>query len=278
MSQHELFLELTAIGMNLKQAKLYLAALQLGTVPASRIAARAEINRATAYHLLDEMAQSRYVIVSDRVGVKHYTATEPNKLLGILEERRMELARQQERLSGIVGLLTNLRQNNTVEPTVKLYQGRTGLKELLKRSLSADKVIDIWDLSKSDDRELIDSIFSHYVADRIKKGISSRVIANEYPLQNIDHQSFLREVRVMPSESLGVDIRIYNDVTVIASYSPEELFGVEIESPYIAKALKGIFNIIWHMLPADTNDVPKAIKNIESAGKSQVSAHVNKLV
>lgn len=269
MNHQELFTELTAIGMNLKQAKLYVAALQLGTVPASRIANKAEINRATAYHSLDEMAKDGYVVISDRVGTRHYTAIEPDKLLSILEEKKMEIARKQERLSGVISMLADIRQNKTVEPTVKFYEGRMGLKDLMRRSLRANDVIRGWDLTKDFDKDFLKFLREEFVPERIRKGIKTNVIANEGAPQV--NSEYLREIRVLPDKSLDVDMRVYNNTVMIISYAPEEYFGVEIESPYIAQSLKGIFDTIWNMLPENVSTA----ENANSSPKKKKAARSN---
>ena len=248
MTPSELSTELTAIGMNAKQSALYLAALQLGTAPASRIASSAELNRATAYHLLEEMVQAKYVTASDRFGIRHYTAAAPQQLLALLEERRMELARMQERLTGVVGDLESLRKNATVQPTVRLYDGRVGLKDVLRRTLRAIGPIRMYDMTGKHDEAVQKFLYEELVPERIARGIPSKILVTELNT-NLDHAGALREVRLLPNKALDVDIRVYNDTTTIVSYAPEELFGVEIESPYVAKAMKGMFDAIWGMLP-----------------------------
>lgn len=269
MTPSELNTELTAIGMNAKQSALYLAALQLGTAPASRIAASAELNRATAYHLLEEMVQAKYVTASDRFGIRHYTAVAPQQLLALLEERRMELARMQERLTGVVGDLESLRKNATVQPTVRLYDGRVGLKDVLRRTLRAVGPIRMWDMTGTHDESIRKFLYEELVPERIARGISSKILVTELN-PSLDHVSALREVRLLPNMALDVDIRVYNDTTTIVSYAPEELFGVEIESPYVAKAMKGMFDAIWSMLPDPTKkaDAPLVTEQPVSKKKS----------
>lgn len=253
MPQPELIAELKAVGMNDKQAALYLSALRLGTVPASRIASGAEVNRATAYHLLEEMVQQRFLAASDRFGVRHYTALPPRELIALLEERRVELARLQERLTGTIGQLEELRNTSTVEPVVRVFQGRVGMKDIFRRVLRATGKIQMWDLTRVDvkDEEMGRYLREEFVPERVRRGIASEIIADEAPAASSD-PALLKEIRPMQKAAIdaGVDVRIYDDTVAICSYAPEDQFGVEIESPYVAKAMKEIFNSVWTMLPA----------------------------
>ena len=248
MSSQELLTVLTSVGMNEKQARLYLAALRLGTAPASRIATGAELNRATAYHLLEDMVREGYVAASDRFGTRHYTAIPPQQLLALLEERRTEIARVQERLQGMVGDLESLRMASTVEPTIRVFEGKTGLKDLHRRSLRSKTPIRVWDMTTTTDPDIYHFFREEFVPERVQRGIESRVIATEEG--GASNPIYLREVRVCPMEPRNVDIRTFDAHTVITSYSPEEQFGIDIESPYITDALNAIFETLWVKLPA----------------------------
>ena len=51
----DLLITLQNYGFSEKEAKVYLTTLELGSSPASSIARRSEINRATVYTLLEEL-------------------------------------------------------------------------------------------------------------------------------------------------------------------------------------------------------------------------------
>lgn len=257
---------LTAIGLTEKQAKLYLAGLQLGTSPASRIAALAGVNRATAYQQLEEMVPLGFIIASDRSGTRHYTVLPPRKLPEILEQRRIVLAQTHERLLNAVVEMEQCVRYAFAEPMVRCYEGRVGLVDLHRKALRSKGLIRSWDLSSELDEGLERFLREEFVPGRMKRGIFARVIANEGTGPTA---SDLREVRVLPNATMNVLIKVFDDTTIISSHAPAELFGVEIESPYVAQAIGGIFDTLWAMLPAaEQLSAPKTTTHKEKAKKS----------
>ena len=62
---NNLELELQHIGLNEREAKVYLAALELGPSPVQKIAQRAGIPRATVYLVLDDLRSKGFVTTYD---------------------------------------------------------------------------------------------------------------------------------------------------------------------------------------------------------------------
>ena len=63
--------KLQKFGLSEKEAKIYLALLELGTATVSDIAEKAEINRSNTYVLLNSIAERDLVSISERNG--YYT-------------------------------------------------------------------------------------------------------------------------------------------------------------------------------------------------------------
>src|SRR3989338_4220338 len=89
-------LELQRIGLNEREAKVYLAALELGPSPVQKIAQRADIPRATAYLVLDDLRQKGFVSTYDEGKKTFFVAESPERLLVFLKEREVEVKTQRE--------------------------------------------------------------------------------------------------------------------------------------------------------------------------------------
>src|SRR3954463_1254828 len=85
----ELAEQLTAAGMSAKEAAVFLALGQLGSVGAGEIARRAGIKRPTVYAILEGFARDGLVEVAVVSGRRRYSIDSPRRLL--------ELPRRQER-------------------------------------------------------------------------------------------------------------------------------------------------------------------------------------
>jgi len=78
---------LRPLGYTEKEVRVYLAALELGTVPASVLARQSGLNRVTAYETLKKLLEKGIVNVSIVGQTKHFSAIDPSTLLAATENR-----------------------------------------------------------------------------------------------------------------------------------------------------------------------------------------------
>jgi len=79
---------LVKIGLNEKEAKVYLALLELGPATAYRIAPKAGIKRSIAYVVLENLQTKGLVSVVPQGERRLFVADDPGKLLGEMEQRK----------------------------------------------------------------------------------------------------------------------------------------------------------------------------------------------
>lgn len=84
---------LKLIGLQPKQADVYLALLELGTATVNPIATKAGIKRPTTYLILDDLAKKGLVSVVPREKKVLYTAESPEKIAGDLNKKQEMLKR-----------------------------------------------------------------------------------------------------------------------------------------------------------------------------------------
>ena len=88
--------QLEKIGLAEKEAKVFLASLELGSSAAQGIAKKAGINRATTYVIIEKLMK-KGLMSSVEKGKKTYFQTEdPKRLLKLLEEQEEGLKRKEE--------------------------------------------------------------------------------------------------------------------------------------------------------------------------------------
>ncbi|MFA7309401.1 MAG: helix-turn-helix domain-containing protein [Candidatus Paceibacterota bacterium] len=239
--------ELEDLGLSEKEAKVYLAALEIGRATADQLAKHAKIVRPTAYVQLDSLMKKGLMSTYEE-GKKTYFAPESPELLKRL------LMRQQERLRTKENELTNLlpellRQYESAgeRPVVRFFPGKEGITVTREEALTTKekKVLTVFSYDHLrkvfSEKELDD-----YSEKRRKLGIHSRGIHLHKPYFSKAGLDELTERRFLSPEALPltIDITIFDDKTALRSLEGS-LFGVIIESKQIASNMKMIFNFLW---------------------------------
>lgn len=228
------------LGLNAKEAKLYLASLEIGSNPVSQIAAKAKINRVTAYDILEKLAKKGLVSFYSRARVKYFTAADPEIIIKDFQNKLSELQSSLPDLQRLHG--------ETVHPKVRYYEGLQGIKNIYEDTLTSKTEI----LNYGDSGEIRKhwpTYDDDYVAKRAEKEIYLKGIAldDEYgKLVVLRNKEFKREIRLIPKEKFNFsnEIHIYDDKVAIISYK-NELIGMIIESPEIANTQRAIFEMVW---------------------------------
>src|SRR5262245_42395848 len=124
---------LERIGLNQKEASVYMALLELGTASVNPIANKARIKRPTTYLVLDQLQQKGIVSVVPRAKKALYTAESPDKLISDLQKKEELLKRSMPSLLAMY----NARKE---KPQVQLFEGLEGVKLVYDKILEAGSV------------------------------------------------------------------------------------------------------------------------------------------
>lgn len=239
--------ELTKFGLSIKEAKIYIALLELGAVPVSRIASKSSINRSTSYVILDQLSKSGLVSISEKSGVKLYSAASPDRLIQLAElsvKKYTELAGVARKIQPE---LKSLYTGTGPKPKFQFFEGVEGLKTVLDDSLTAKEVIRTFSSVKSM-HDVIPDYFPDYYQRMLIKNIKAKTIFPDTPDKRAKIVRDLEEMRessLVPADKYGFtpEISIYDNKLIFISLV--EKFAVLIESVEIADALKKIFELAW---------------------------------
>jgi sugar-specific transcriptional regulator TrmB len=116
-------------GFSPLEARVYLATLELGQAPASRIANKVNENRVTVYSALEAMKKRDLMLTVTKNKVVHYTAISPKSLLKNMQEKADLLTEAMPELLAISTLFNE-------KPSVQFYEGIEGLKLLYEDMLN----------------------------------------------------------------------------------------------------------------------------------------------
>lgn len=234
---------LNRFGLTPNQAKVYLAALELGDARAQDIAKQAGVNRQTTYEVLDSLASMGLVNYYNSRKVRRYTVEPPTRLEQILEERKREISEAMPELKSLFG------ESGGHKPRIKYYGGVEAMKILYEDTLTTSNKQLMLILSV---RDLIDAFGKDYCdklwARRIGAGIHIRVIRDlkrDVGSLWTETTAALRQIRYAPdSFDLPMTMYLYDNKVVVFS-TKHENFGMMIESKEFCETQKALFEILW---------------------------------
>ena len=236
---------LEKFGLTTKQAKVYLACLELGGAGASDISRKAKIRRTTCYHLLQDLTLKGLVSRSKRKDSGFFVAEDPR----ILEEHA------KERLISISQVLPQLQAVHNVlpdKPKISFYEGWEGAKVIYEDTLNSSAPGDtLFNYTGYEDyfNYMPRSYSMDYVVRRVRKKIRTKIIApDSLEAKNLQKRGpqELREMRIVPKEhwNATADIHVYKNKVGIVSFK-ENFMSVLIESAEIAELQKAAFDLMW---------------------------------
>ncbi|MCF7844571.1 MAG: hypothetical protein K9M03_01965 [Kiritimatiellales bacterium] len=235
---------LESIGLDAKEAKLYIAGLQLGSAAASDYAHKTNINRVTAYNYLELLAKRGIFTVVKKQRGKWYTPVAPEQL-------SFEAHKNVQSLDRIMPELRSLQGSKHRKPHVEFYEGWEGVHRVYEDTLTAES--EILNFANSIVvRSSWKNYDEEYVAKRVERCIHLRGIAPDdeagREVQGKDKDSN-REIRLVSGKDFDFnnEINIYDNKVSIISFGKDEadVFGVIIESKEVAETQRQIFEMAW---------------------------------
>ncbi len=118
---------LIEFGLSDKEAKTYLALLELEISGVQEIAKNAGINRSSAYVTLESLKKKGLVSISDDKSVRQYVATPPDALLRTAEDMAMRQENIVKKIEQIIPDMKALYKGTKDKPLVKVFEGKQGL-------------------------------------------------------------------------------------------------------------------------------------------------------
>lgn len=246
MMDNELIKILNYLNLSEKEARLYLASLQIGKGTVYEIAKIANLKRPTAYVLVEGLIQKGLITTQEENKKTLCSPVPPKRLIETWKGKV-------EALESIYPELNAYYQKSAAKPKVSIYEGEKGAdiiySELTPKNTKGEEILlfgsiailkekfnyrfKIWDKvarnKNNKIRELLtdDSETRKYI-ERVK------------PFNNPNHQ-----IRVVPKNIFGeCDNIIYQNKIAIFSLK-EEVFVTVIESEETVKTYKAIFEMAW---------------------------------
>lgn len=247
--EHTLLNTLQETGLSDKEAMVYLAMLELGESSIIPIAQKAGIKRTTVYNYLEDFRRLGLLSVSIRNRRQLYTAASPARLQELMRERLSKVER-------IVPTLFSLFKQEDGKPSVQMFEGVEGIKEVFRLSLQTiGKKIDAIPVRASGHNHVGDEFIASYLEEtkRLKiKYRSLRLAADNKAYQKSGYRLFQvkpddnREIRLAPAWFTPEShIHMHDDKVAIFSQTKEKPYAMLITSQSFRQSMGLFFESIW---------------------------------
>jgi len=244
----EHFLE--EVGLNEKEAKVYLELLGVDYSSPLELAKKTKIKRPTVYTILQSL-EEKGLVSETTVGKKtRYQAEPPDKLETFIERKKLSLEDSRRVLKEVLPQLKSMRKGEGSRPVVRFFEGKEG-------AMSANKtVLDRFGKSGEDKvtyilypKDTVEDLFSEhervgFSKKRISSGVKSKAI---YTTNRLKRQSDKMGDRVKIDSNkypISCDIMIYGNMVRIVLLG-KKISGVFIESEDVAETMKSLFKLAF---------------------------------
>ena len=236
------------LGLSEKEAKVYLASLELGEAAPAEIAKHAGINRATTYVIAEKLVKYGLMSHLEKDKKTYFMAENPEQLLRLLRKQEQNIKNKEQEFQKYLPELKTIFDTAGERPKVRFFEGKEGLKAIQEDFLkSKDRKIE--EVYSSDDirNAFLEEDLQKIRETRNKNKIHLRAI---YTRKKGKHMQVvfpnLTEYRLVPTEKFPIksEILFYDNKVAMISLRGK-LVGAIIENQAIVDTLRSIFNLAW---------------------------------
>jgi len=247
MNVSHILLELEQIGLNKSEIKVYLALLKIGASTSGPIIKESRTANSKVYEVLEKLIQKGLVSHFVKENVKYYKATNPKMLLDYLEERKIEIEKEKNKISKLMPSLIAFSKEKEEDKEAVIYSGRRGVKtaftNLVDELNEGEEVhiMGVYDFGK----QFLSSAL-HFQKIRSRKKIKAKFLINSEAkdIANKFKKYPPVEIKFLPKGVFTPAIfLIYND-KVIINLAKEMTFFV-LKSKSAKEAFDSYFNLLW---------------------------------
>jgi sugar-specific transcriptional regulator TrmB len=236
------------LGLTPREIAIYSALLQLGPSSIRDLAAKADINRGSAYETLKALVKKGVVNYLPKGKRRVFQAEDPSRLLVLAEDKQQQLEAAIINLKvDVIPALRHLKPDFS-SGNVRFYEGDEGVQLVLKDILSSVENSDSKSysvLSTQALREHLYRPFPTFTKQRIKKGISVRVLA----IGDGGEDAELSERKWIKGEGDASYIAIYPPKVAMISLKDDNYpVIVVIDSDAISGTQQMMFDMLWQAI------------------------------
>jgi sugar-specific transcriptional regulator TrmB len=239
--------ELQDFGLSDNEARVYVAALEIGRATADQLSKHSKVKRSTTYVQLDSLMEKGLMSTYEEGNRTYFAPESPELLKRMLLKQKDELQTKERDLSNLLPELLRQFEGAGERPVVRFYGGKEGITVLREKVLKAKRK-EVLVVSNTD---AFESVFSEserfsYSKNRVDSGLSVKLLyARKYGMFQDPPQPKTQRRYLSPETlSIQTDLTVFDDYVAMVSLRGS-LFGVLIQSKEIATSIQSIFDILW---------------------------------
>jgi len=235
--------KLSLAGLNEKEARVYIASLEIGPSTMWQIHRKCGIKRPTCYLVFEGLIERGIGIkTNDKKGTL-YSVIDPDNLSETLEYKK-------DQFNQSLSLFDAVKSKSAAKPEISLYSGFEGMRQAYFLGLDQPKGSELRVYGDSKVWSEYESENEEYIRKRIDRKIKIKVLFSDKNVHRKRFQSSkkeLREARFLPNKHFNpqTEQQLINDYVVYVAYSEREPFATVIKSKTIARLEKEKFDLLW---------------------------------
>jgi HTH-type transcriptional regulator, sugar sensing transcriptional regulator len=236
------------LGLSPNEIKAYLGLLAVGESTTTPLAKHVEVPISKIYPTLDRLIQKGLVSYIIKNKVKHFNATDPQRIVELLEKRENKINTQKKE---ILKIIPTLRAKQTSQETqeARIYEGINGIKTVYKDILTTLKKRDtyyVFNLGSEDTYEKHKFFFRNYHLKREKKSIKVKILTERqfkstvaFVFKELKHAETRFVDKSLPSSTVIYGNKV---ATILLGKKPT---AIVVQSIQNAKQYKRFFLDMW---------------------------------
>lgn len=230
---------LREIGLDKREAKIYLSLLRLNSSTASKLAREVGIDRSTTYDVLAKLIEKGIVSHVIKNNVKHFNPTSPERLWEDLQEK-------QKRFREIMPNLMELSRREPRETEVELFKGKEGIITVF-RMILRDKKDYLFLGGGQDSCKIIPLFMKQFLNKAHALGMKGRVICEEgFGNSRNDVIGKNETYRITSRKFTSTTTKVWGNKTAFFIFT-EPYYAILICSKEVAERQRLFFDYVWSM-------------------------------
>ncbi len=229
------------IGLTNGEADVYLALLELGLSTTGGITKQAGISSSKVYEVLQKLISKGLVSYVMENNIHYYSATPAERLISLLDEKKMEIEKGKSLIEEIVPVLENRRRQQKT-PEAVIYRGRKGALIVLDEVIEAGKKgLEVVGFGTQDYPDYFPAQINEYVKIAKKFKFKERLLFGE----GFKSPNKTAKIRFLPKHfSMPVRTIVYGNKVALVDFK-DPMTTIIIEKQSVADSYKDHFNALW---------------------------------
>lgn len=259
IKNNDLVEKLGKSGFTDKEAKIYVALLELGGAYPSKVAEYTDLNRSTVYHTLLNMSVRGLVNEIEKRNKMFYQVERPDKVIRYGESRIRRAEEELDRVKSILPNIEGLYGALGARPKVTYYENTDGIVSIYEDMITDQKPYELVAFSNTAQIEhaLPIKFFERFRKTKEKLGITARgIVPNTNEDKTYNDRFFagykkeiipqLRHISTELFPFKGEIVAYSTNKVAIVNLNTEFLTGIIIEDETIHKMMRLIFELSWN--------------------------------